>query len=889
MAQQLTEELKVFVTAEVDKAIKALKNVDKQTKAAESSFKVLGKTITAAFVAKEIINFSKQSIEAWENQKQAVAVLNSTITATGANAWTSSKQLQEMASSLQKITNYGDETVIQMQSVLLGFKNIKGDTFEGATKAILDMATVMKMDLSSAAQAVGKALDDPINGITSLQRQGFRFSESQKAVIQSLIDTGDTAAAQKIILDELNSTYGGAAEAAVKGATQIKNAWGDLMEGVGGFLEGFFDNEKGKKLAEGILWVADAFGKFHENVAFLQDTDTNGEKAFSKYYNGLTEIEDKIKAAEVRTSAWSKEEDTLNKKLEEGHRLSEKKRDELEKELSYAKERVKYWDSVVVANYKTANMAIITAQKKAEELEATSAIEELMTNIASDYEKLSKDDPVIQLENYRKQLEKIAKDKETLSLNTTDVDASKAIEQLDYNTNVIRAKIKEIQAKLQDDGKKSWQQYFEDVTGVSQSSFTTGQQAGELYVKGLQEALNQSESLSELLGKKFDSKAAIENQMAELESTITNLLNIPADKINEAYSTADDSIRILIDEYKRLNEEKKQFEVTEALDELNEKTINLTKTERELFLIKLAQNNATEEQIKKANELFDKYEKAQEEAKKRNKDDNGDFTSWEDKLEQKLLSGIEKLHMFKENADEANKTIAALGTSLVALSFTSTISGAKELGKALGEGKNAGEAMQQALVHMAQEILNQLPTLFLQAGLQLIAQGQWALGLGLITSGVTSAAINGFTESKLEANALGGVYGDNSVLAFAKGGTFTNQIVNNPTFFKFARGGKIGTGLMGEAGPEAIMPLKRGADGSLGVEATIGGNTNVKVVLAVEINNYSKEQVQAQETTDERGNSKLMIMIGNMINTHISGGKADRALTNRYGLKVQGV
>jgi TP901 family phage tail tape measure protein/lambda family phage tail tape measure protein len=54
---------------------------------------------------------------------------------------------------------------------------------------------------------------------------------------------------------------------------------------------------------------------------------------------------------------------------------------------------------------------------------------------------------------------------------------------------------------------------------------------------------------------------------------------------------------------------------------------------------------------------------------------------------------------------------------------------------------------------------------------------------------------------------------------FAKGGAFTNSIVSSPTMFKFADGGAMRTGLMGEAGPEAIMPLSRGADGSLGVQA----------------------------------------------------------------------
>jgi len=54
----------------------------------------------------------------------------------------------------------------------------------------------------------------------------------------------------------------------------------------------------------------------------------------------------------------------------------------------------------------------------------------------------------------------------------------------------------------------------------------------------------------------------------------------------------------------------------------------------------------------------------------------------------------------------------------------------------------------------------------------------------------------------------------NGIAKFANGG-----IVSSPTLFKFADGGATRTGLMGEAGPEAIMPLKRGSDGSLGVQA----------------------------------------------------------------------
>ena len=198
--------------------------------------------------------------------------------------------------------------------------------------------------------------------------------------------------------------------------------------------------------------------------------------------------------------------------------------------------------------------------------------------------------------------------------------------------------------------------------------------------------------------------------------------------------------------------------------------------------------------------------------------------------------------------------------------------------------------MQQALVSMASEILNQLPLLFMQAGLQLIAQGQWPLGLGLMAAGLGDAVIAGYVNGKTQStksNALGGVYGDDSYSAFAKGGTFTNQIIAKPTYFRFAKGSGFGTGLMGEAGPEAIMPLTRGADGSLGVSASGIGGGDVQVNVPVTV--YSDEPVEVHDTEDENGQRKIEILVGSMINQHIAGGKADRALKSRYGLKVQGV
>ena len=95
-----------------------------------------------------------------------------------------------------------------------------------------------------------------------------------------------------------------------------------------------------------------------------------------------------------------------------------------------------------------------------------------------------------------------------------------------------------------------------------------------------------------------------------------------------------------------------------------------------------------------------------------------------------------------------------------------------------------------------------------------------AIGIAKIFAGMsgdpTGTAVGQGSSIHVAAN---GASFANGVATFANGGTFTNSIVSSPTLFKFADGGTTRTGLMGEAGPEAIMPLKRGPDGSLGVQA----------------------------------------------------------------------
>lgn len=451
------------------------------------------------------------------------------------------------------------------------------------------------------------------------------------------------------------------------------------------------------------------------------------------------------------------------------------------------------------------------------------------------------------------------------------------------------------------DALKTWQQWWTEITKVGDGSFETGVQAGRMYVEGMERELANSTAIAEALGKSLDMEAILDSQMSQIEGDLEKLLAITADKVanGDIFEIKDDSVKALVAQYEKLAEKYKKLEeaknkalVTEELDQMREAVDRLGMSEEELLEVekqlavaRLEGLGATEAQVEEYKKLFDQLN---------SKGEDDPFSSWQEALEALISDAAMQLEgMSQQMADMlGNLTVQIAGISLDGL-----MGGLDAVGEALGKGEDAAEAWNDAMTQMAMQLLENLPNMFLQAGLQLIAQGQWPLGLGFIAAAGSTAIISGYTKGKIakekeeaEENALGGVYGGGETYrAFAKGGAFTNSIVTEPTNFRFAKGGGFGLGLMGEAGPEAIMPLKRAADGSLGVSAEGFGGGDVAMMMKVVINNYSSENVTATEKEGEGGERQLEITIGSMINKHISSGKADKSLGSRYGLKAKGV
>lgn len=232
-----------------------------------------------------ITAFGVSSVKSFMDSENAAAQLNAVLKSTKGVAGVTATQVEKLATSLQNVTKFSDETITNGQSLLLTFTNIGKDIFPKATETMLDMSQALGQDVKASAIQLGKALQDPILGVTALRRVGVNFSKDQQEVIRKLVETGKSAEAQKLILKELSIEFGGSARAAgntFAGKLEIlKNSVDNVKESLGQVivealtpfalqLASFVSSDKFKQ------WVEDVTQWLHTNLPialnWLKDT-----------------------------------------------------------------------------------------------------------------------------------------------------------------------------------------------------------------------------------------------------------------------------------------------------------------------------------------------------------------------------------------------------------------------------------------------------------------------------------------------------------------------------------------------------------------------------------------------------------------------------------------
>lgn len=232
-----------MATRSVDILVRAKNEASGPLKQVQQSVMSVKSVIAAAGLGvgiHQLFGFGADSLRAFAEAEEATAKMEAVLKATGHAAGLAASDLRKFAEARGAATATDDDDLIQAATRLLTFRNIQADVFREGLSLAQDMANTLKTDLNSAVMQVGKALNDPVKGISALSRAGVTFNSEQTKMIERFMATNQIAEAQKIVLAELREEVGGVSEALANTTSgQLKAftvAMGDAKEAIGALL-----------------------------------------------------------------------------------------------------------------------------------------------------------------------------------------------------------------------------------------------------------------------------------------------------------------------------------------------------------------------------------------------------------------------------------------------------------------------------------------------------------------------------------------------------------------------------------------------------------------------------------------------------------------------------
>lgn len=250
---------------------------------------------------------------AYESQK-VLRQTQAIITATGGAAGMTAEEVSKLAERLSLKTGIDDEAIQSSLNLLLTFKQVRNeagkgnDIFDRSAKAILDLGNVFG-STDAASKALGKALSDPIRGVTALRRQGINLTEAQKQQIKAFVDSGNILEAQKVILSEIETQVGGTAEAGATAFDKMRVAIDNAQENLGGVLLPYvekFANTISNKVVPVIDNFSTIVGKqgLGAGINYLNGAIINGLLNMGKFGKTVLAVTTAIVALKVATVSY---------------------------------------------------------------------------------------------------------------------------------------------------------------------------------------------------------------------------------------------------------------------------------------------------------------------------------------------------------------------------------------------------------------------------------------------------------------------------------------------------------------------------------------------------------------------------------------------------------
>lgn len=195
----------------------------------------VGKTMTLG-ITLPLAALAAKAVQGAKEQAAAMGQVEAALKSMGDASGKTSAELAKTADAMEMRSLFDADVILtKVTANLLTFGNVAGEVFDRAQQAAIDMATRMGSDPQSAAIMLGKALNDPIKGISALSKVGVQLSDAQKKQIEGFVATGQAAKAQGIILTEVERQFAGAAQAAAdtEPLRKAEVAWNQAMDKIG--------------------------------------------------------------------------------------------------------------------------------------------------------------------------------------------------------------------------------------------------------------------------------------------------------------------------------------------------------------------------------------------------------------------------------------------------------------------------------------------------------------------------------------------------------------------------------------------------------------------------------------------------------------------------------
>jgi len=365
-------------TTKIQDFDKAIESLTKTTPKAASAFSGMWKQFAIGQLAMNAMNATWRafkdvvgdSIQAAIDQENADKALASALESTGRSVQGNIEHYKAFAEAQQKVTVYGDEQIQQAQALMIQLARLDQEGMDKATKGAMGLASVMGIDLESAATLVGKAMAGSAAGLSRygiVVEEGLGPQEKQAAILDKLLPMYQRSQA------EVN-TFGGSMK-------QLKNFFGEVEESVGGAIVGNKDLRKTiTDMAEKMQKVVES-DRFKLWVSGLSEVISTVVTWTGKLAKGIVDIEDKLFGAK----GWDKymsDEQRAHGLMQEGVNMIHLRRRAIDSDIVSVKE----WGEIF-KKYGSSNIAVLKALAEGKEGEA---FKKLVIDLKAESEALAK-------------------------------------------------------------------------------------------------------------------------------------------------------------------------------------------------------------------------------------------------------------------------------------------------------------------------------------------------------------------------------------------------------------------------------------------------------------------------------------------------------------------